>query len=80
MILDNDNDLDKADTGGEAEGASSNINTEHIEQDTSLHNPFVTSELALAPTEPINASGLWYDIKEDCYIKEPPAPGLRPHK
>jgi hypothetical protein len=80
VILDNDDDLDDADTGGEAEGASSDINTEHIERDASLHDPFATSELALAPTEPIDASGPWYDVEEDRYIEEPPAPGLGPYE
>ena len=80
VILDNDDDLDEADTRDEAEGASSDIDTEHIELDASLHDPFATSELASAPTEPINASGPWYDVEEDRYIEEPPAPGLGPHK
>jgi hypothetical protein len=58
VILDNNNDLDKAHTRGKAEGAFSNIDTKHIKRDASLYNPFATLELALAPIEPINASGL----------------------
>jgi hypothetical protein len=58
VILNNDDDLDKADTRGEAEGASSDIDIKHIKQDASLYDPFITLELALAPTEPIDISGL----------------------
>lgn len=79
MILDNNNDLDEADTRGKAEGASSDIDTKYIKRDAGLRGTFATSELALALIEPIDASGLWYDVKEDRYIEEP-APGLRPHK
>lgn len=47
MILD-DNDSDEATIGNKAEITSGNIdiNTERIEQNTSLYNAFVTSELA----------------------------------
>jgi hypothetical protein len=79
VILDSDDDLDEADTRGKTEGASSDIDPKYIKRDVSLHDPFVTLEPALAPTEPINASGPWYDVKEDRYIKEP-ALGLRPYK
>jgi hypothetical protein len=75
VILDNDDDLDEADARDEAEGASSDVDTRRIERDASLHNTFATSELASAPTESIDASGLWYDVKEGRYIEEP-APGL----
>jgi hypothetical protein len=80
VILDNDDDIDEADTGGEAEGASSDVDSEHIERDASLHDPFATSELASAPTELIDASGPSYDAEEDRYIEEPPDPGLGPHE
>jgi hypothetical protein len=70
MILD-DNNLD------EAEGASGNVDTRGVKRDASLHNTFAISELALRPTEPIDISGLWYDIEEGCYIEEP-APRPRP--
>ena len=54
MLL-NDDDSD------EAEGTSGDINIDsrHIEQDVSLYNTFATSELALAPTESMDASGPW---------------------
>ena len=58
MILNNDNNLDEADTRGKAEGASSDINTKHIKWDASLHDLFITSELASALIEPINTSSL----------------------
>ncbi len=78
MILDNDDDLDKAGTGGQAEGASGEVDTGHIELDASLHNTFSTSELASAPTESIDTSGPWYDVEEGRYIDEPaPGPGSR---
>jgi hypothetical protein len=64
VILDN-NGPDKA------EGASGDIDTGRIEGDESLYNAFVTSELALVPTESINTSGPWYDIEEGRYIEEP---------
>jgi hypothetical protein len=56
MIL-NDN-LNKADAKDKAEDVSDNVNTRRIKQDISLYNTFVTSELALAPTERINTFGL----------------------
>jgi len=78
VILDNDDDLDKAGTGGQAEGASGEVDTGHIELDASLHNTFSTSELASAPTESIDTSGPWYDVEEGRYIDEPaPGPGSR---
>ena len=58
MILDNDNDLDKARAGGQAEGASSEIDTGCIKLDASLYNSFPTFKLALAPTKPIDTSSL----------------------
>ena len=69
MILDND-DLDEAGAGDEAEGASGDVDTGRIERDASPHNTFATSELASAPTESIDASGPWYDVEEGCYIEE----------
>jgi hypothetical protein len=68
-MLDNNN-------SDEAKGASGNVDTGRIKRDTSLHNTFATSELALAPTESTNASGPWYDVEEGRYTEEP-APGLR---
>jgi hypothetical protein len=58
VILENDDDLDKADIRGKAKGAFSNINIKHIKRDANLHNTFATLKLALAPIKPINASGL----------------------
>ena len=51
MILDNDDNLDKA------KGASGKVDSGRIELDTSLYNTFLTSELASAPIESINTSG-----------------------
>jgi hypothetical protein len=79
VILDNGNNLDKARAGGQAEDASGEVNTRRIELDASLHNSLPTSELASAPTESINTSGLWYDIEEGRYIKETTL-GLGSHK
>jgi hypothetical protein len=45
VILDND-DLVEAGARDEAEGASGDVDTGCIEQDTSLYNTFATSELA----------------------------------
>jgi hypothetical protein len=70
VILDNDNDLDKVGARGQAEGASSEVDTRCIKLDASLHNTILTLELALALTESINTSGLWYDVKEGRYIDE----------
>src|SRR2546430_6354765 len=50
---------------GQAKGTSSEVNTRHIKLDMSLHNTFLTSQLALVPTESINASSPWYDVKEE---------------
>ena len=58
MILDNNDDLDKARARGQVEGASSEADTGRIKLDVSLHNSFLTLELALAPTESINTSSL----------------------
>ena len=69
-----DDDLDEA-VGGEAEGASSDVDAGLIEWDASLHDTFTTSEFASAPTVSIDASGLSYD--EGRSIEEP-APGLWP--
>jgi hypothetical protein len=79
VILDNDDDLDEADAGDKAEGASSNVDIGRIERNASLHDIFATSELASAPTESINASGPWYDVEEGHYIDEP-SPGLGPRE
>jgi hypothetical protein len=57
VILDNNNDLDKARARGQAEGASSKVNTGRIKLDASLYNSFLTLELALVLTESINISG-----------------------
>jgi hypothetical protein len=75
VILD-DGDLDKAGAEDGAEGAYSDVDTAHIKGDTSPHNTSEISELALGPTESIDVFGLWYDIEEGRYIKEPaPGPG-----
>lgn len=71
MIFDND-DLDKAYTGCQAKGASGEVDTGRIESDASLYNSFLTLELSSAPTEPIDTSGLWYDIEEGRYVEESP--------
>jgi hypothetical protein len=78
VILDND-DSDEAVARDEAEGASGNVDTGHMERDASLYDSFATSELALTPTESINASGPWYDVEEGRYIEEP-ALGLGSHE
>jgi hypothetical protein len=70
MILDN-NDLDKACARDKAEGAISDINTRRIKRDTSPHNTLVTSELALEPIKSINASCLWDNTEDGCYIDRP---------
>ena len=75
MIL-GDDDLDET-VRGRAEGASSDINAGLINWDASLHDTFITSELASAPTESINTFSLWCD--EGRSIEEP-APGLRPQE
>jgi hypothetical protein len=72
---DDDDDPDEAGAGGQTEGASGEVDIRRIELDANLHNTFATSELALAPTESIDASGPWYDVEEGRYIEEP-APGL----
>ena len=79
MILDNDNDPDETGAGGQAEGASGEVNTRCIELDVSLYNSLLTLELALVSIESIDASGLWHDVEEGCYIKEP-ALGLGSHE
>jgi hypothetical protein len=56
VILDNNDDLDKARAEGQAEGASSKIDTGRIKLDASLHNSLPTLELALTPTESIDTS------------------------
>lgn len=76
MILDND-DSDVADTSDEAEGASGDVNTGRIVRIASPHVTFAASELASAPTKSINASALWYNVKEGCYIEPAPGPGSR---
>ena len=48
MILDNDH-LVKAGAGNKAEGASGDGDTRHMKQVASLHNTFITSELASEP-------------------------------
>jgi hypothetical protein len=58
VILDINNDLDKADTKDKAKGASSNFNTRYLKRNVSIYNIFATLELALALIESINASGL----------------------
>lgn len=67
MILDSDDDLG---AGFQAESASGEADTGRIDLDASLHNTFATSELALVPTESIDVSGPWYDVKEGRYIEE----------
>ncbi|CZR65258.1 uncharacterized protein PAC_15158 [Phialocephala subalpina] len=68
----------EARAGGQAEGASGEVDTGRIELDASLHNSLPTSELASAPIESIDTSGPWYDI-EGRYIEET-APGLGSHE
>ena len=63
MTLDND-DSDDAGAGDEAKGASGDIDIGCIKQGASLHKIFVTSDLALMPTETIDVSGLWYGVEE----------------
>ena len=75
VILDNDDDLDKACAGVPAEGISGEVDTGCIELDASLHNSLSTSELASAPTESIDTSGPWHADKEGRYVEET-APGL----
>jgi hypothetical protein len=58
VILDINNDLDKADTKDKAKGTISDINTRRLKRDVSLYNTFITLELALALIESINISGL----------------------
>ncbi|KAG4432844.1 hypothetical protein IFR05_011683 [Cadophora sp. M221] len=70
VILDNHDDLDKARSGGQAEGASGKVDTGRIELDASLHNSLPTSKLALAPTESIDTSCPWYDVEEARYVEE----------
>lgn len=55
LVLLDDNDPD------EAEGASSDVDvdTRRIEQNASLYDTFATSKPASAPTESMDASGLW---------------------
>jgi hypothetical protein len=79
VILDNNDDPDKAGAGDEAEGAFGDVDTERTKQDASLHNTFLTLELALAPTKSINASGPCYDVEKGRYIEEP-ALGLGSHE
>jgi hypothetical protein len=70
MILDDD-DSDKACAGDEAEGAIGDVDTGRVERDASPHNTLITSELELEPGKSIDASGLWYDGGDGCYIDEP---------
>jgi hypothetical protein len=70
-----DNESDEAGAEGKVEGLFGDVDTGRIEWDASLHNTSAISERASAPTKSIDASGLWYDIEEGCYIEEP-APGL----
>jgi hypothetical protein len=74
VILDGDDPVE-AGAGGEAEGASDDVDTGRIERDASLYNTFATSELASAPTKSTDASGPWYDVEEGRYTEEP-ATGL----
>jgi hypothetical protein len=76
VILDSDDDPG---AGGQAESASGEVDIGRIDLDASLYSTFVTSELALAPTESINVSGPWYDVEEGRYIKEL-AQGLGSHE
>jgi hypothetical protein len=70
-----DNESDEAGAEGKVEGLFGDVDTGRIEWDASLHNTSAISECASALTKFIDASGLWYDIEESCYIEEP-APGL----
>lgn len=66
MIL--DDNLDEAGARDEAEGAFSDVDTERIDPDASLHNTFATSELASVPTKFMNASSP--DIEKGYYIRK----------
>jgi hypothetical protein len=79
ILDDDDDDSDEVSARDRAEGASKDVDTRRVEGDTSLQNTSAISELALRLTESIDASGLWYDIKEGCYIEEL-APGLVTYK
>ena len=68
MIIDDDSD--EVGAVDIAEGASSDIDPRCIEQDTSLDNTFVISELALMLIKSIDTSGLQYDVKEGYRIDE----------
>jgi hypothetical protein len=70
VILDGDDPVEVG-AGGEAEGASDDVDTGRIERDASLYNTFVILELASAPTKSTDASGLWYDVEEGRYTEEP---------
>jgi hypothetical protein len=70
VILDGDDPVE-AGAGGEAEGASDDVDTGRIERDASLYNTFATSELASAPIKSTDASGPWYDVEEGRYTEEP---------
>ena len=68
MILDDDEpdeESNEANTGDKAEGASSDVETRHIEQVMSPYSTLSASELASRPTKSIDAN-LWYDVEEDC--------------
>ncbi|TVY83406.1 hypothetical protein LSUE1_G002963 [Lachnellula suecica] len=56
VILDDD-ELDEADTGDEAEDVASDVETVCVERDTSLYNTFATSVLDSEPHSVLSASG-----------------------
>lgn len=58
-------------TGDKAEGASGDVDAEHIERDTILRNTLATPEITSGHTKFIDASGPWYDVEEGCYTYEP---------
>jgi hypothetical protein len=74
MILDGD-EPHGAGAGDEAEDASGDVDTRHIEQDANSHDTLAATELASRPTKSIDTSGPWYDVEEGCWINEP-APRL----
>jgi hypothetical protein len=75
MILDDD-DSSKAAVGHEAAGAIGECDTGRVEWDASLHNTFVTSELALEQGKSIDASDPWCGGGDSCYINEHDVPSV----
>lgn len=66
MILDDNDESDKADAEDEAEDASG-----HVDAGASLQNTLATSELASGRAKSIDTYNSWYDTEEGCWIDEP---------